>query len=139
MNWMEILKEMSCPRATQDVELNTENRNLTRKNHMYGPANPDEPGDYWDKIAEKWETSVEAAKSMRCGNCVAFDISKRMMECMPGEISEKEGEETLGYCHMHHFKCHSARTCDTWAKGGPITENDISKDWQKKAEARKDD
>ena len=34
---------------------------------------------------------------------------------------------------MHHFKCHSARSCDTWAKGGPITENEKSISWQEKA------
>jgi hypothetical protein len=33
---------------------------------------------------------------------------------------------------MHHFKCHSARTCYTWAKGGPITEDSVSYDWQER-------
>ena len=126
-----ISEEMSCPPATQDVELNTDNRNSTIENHMYGPLNVDEPADYWDKIADKWDTSVEAAKKSLCGNCVAFDISPRMEECMPGEISDDDGK--LGYCWMHHFKCHSARTCDTWAKGGPITEDKISYEWQKRA------
>ena len=127
---VEKTKEMICPAATQDVGLNTQNRNLTIKNHMYGPLNPDEPGDYWEKIADKWDTTEEAAKKSLCGNCVAFDISPRMKECMPGELSEGEGE--LGYCWMHHFKCHSLRTCDTWAKGGPITDNLVSIGWQKK-------
>jgi hypothetical protein len=92
--------------------------------------NFDEPGDYWEKIADKWDTTEEAAKKSLCGNCVAFDISPRMKECMPGEVSEGEGE--LGYCWMHHFKCHSLRTCDTWAKGGPITDDLISIGWQEK-------
>jgi len=34
---------------------------------------------------------------------------------------------------MHHFKCHSARACRTWAKGGPIEEDNISADWQSRA------
>ena len=51
-----------CPPATQDVELNTKNRDATVKLHNYGPLNTDEPGDYWEKIADKWNTSVEAAK-----------------------------------------------------------------------------
>ena len=124
-------ENMNCPPATQDVELNTKNRNLTIKNHMYGPLNVDEPADYWEKIAEKWDTSEEAAKKSKCGNCVAFDISERMEKCMPGPISDDDGK--LGYCWMHHFKCHSARSCDTWAKGGPITENEKSISWQEKA------
>ena len=33
-----------------------------------------------------------------------------------GEVSDESGH--LGYCWMHHFKCHSARSCHTWAKGG---------------------
>ena len=50
---------------------------------------------------------------------------------MPGETSDDDGR--LGYCWMHHFKCHSARACHTWAKGGPITEDEKSYDWQKRA------
>ncbi len=124
-------EEMKCPPATQDVDINTKNRNSTIKNHMYGPLNVDEPADYWEKIADKWDTSEEAAKKSLCGNCVAFDISPRMEDCMPGQISDGDGR--LGYCWMHHFKCHSARTCDTWAKGGPITKDEISNDWQERA------
>tara|TARA_B100000700_G_scaffold214431_1_gene235781 strand:- start:1092 stop:1601 length:510 start_codon:yes stop_codon:yes gene_type:complete len=125
---------MECPPATQDVAINTKNRNATIKNYEYGPLNVDEPGDYWKKIAKRWKTTVKAAKKSKCGNCVAFDRSPRMKACMPGETSDGEG--VLGYCWMHHFKCHSARTCDTWAKGGPITTNSISEGWQERAFAK---
>ena len=125
---------MECPPATQDVAINTKNRNATIKNYEYGPLNVDEPGDYWEKIAKRWKTTVKAAKKSKCGNCVAFDRSPRMKACMPGETSDGEG--VLGYCWMHHFKCHSARTCDTWAKGGPITTNSISEGWQERAFAK---
>ena len=120
-----------CPPATKDVALNTKNRNATRDNHMYGPLNVKEPGDYWEKLADRWDTTVEAAKKSKCGNCVAFDISPRMEECMPGSVSDESGR--LGYCWMHHFKCHSARSCDTWATGGPIKEDKKSYEWQEKA------
>ena len=49
---------------------------------------------------------------------------------MPGSVSDESGR--LGYCWMHHFKCHSARSCDTWATGGPIKEDKVSYEWQKK-------
>ena len=124
-------ESMTCPPATQDVAINTKNRNLTIEKFGYGPLNVDEPGDFWEEIAEQWNTTVKAAKKSKCGNCVAFDESPRMKDCMPGETSDGEG--TLGYCWMHHFKCHSARTCDTWAKGGPITTDKISEEWQEKA------
>lgn len=129
---LSIGKKLKCPAATQDLELNTKNRDAAIKaEHIqYGPLNVDEPGDYWEKIAEHWDTTEEAAKKSLCGNCVAFDISPRMDECMPGETSDDDGR--LGYCWMHHFKCHSARSCRTWAKGGPIEDDDISADWQER-------
>lgn len=121
---------MECPPATQDVAINTKNRNATIKNFGYGPLNVDEPGDFWKDIAKQWNTTEEAAKKSKCGNCVAFDRSPRMQDCMPGETSDGEG--VLGYCWMHHFKCHSARACNTWAAGGPIGTDEKSYEWQKR-------
>ena len=146
-----------CPASTQDVSLNTANRDRAIEADFikYGPLNVEEPGDYWEKIAKKWDTDVKAAFKSRCANCVAFDISERMLECIPGSVSEpvdepgaqkdidkafKDKKDTaelvkkgvLGYCWMHHFKCHSARACNTWAAGGPINEDEASYDWQKR-------
>ena len=123
--------EMACPRATQDLELNTRNRNksIEAEYIQYGPLNLNDE-EYWERYAKKWKTEPEVAKKSNCGNCVAFDISPRMDDCMPGEVSDEEGR--LGYCWMHHFKCHSARTCYTWAAGGPITDDKVSYDWQQK-------
>jgi len=136
---VELAEEMDCPPATQDLELNTKNRNkaIEADYIQYGPLNVDEPGDYWQKIAKFWDTTEEAAKKSNCGNCVAFDISERMKDCMPGETSDEDGE--LGYCWMHHFKCHSARSCRTWAKGGPITEDEDSFEWQERAFSKNTD
>lgn len=120
-----------CPPSTQKLEINTKNRDATIKKYNYGPLNVDEPSDYWEKIAKYWDTTVEAAKKSVCGNCVAFDVSPRMLDCMPGETSDDDG--VLGYCWMHHFKCHSARSCHTWAKGGPIDKDEASLDWGKRA------
>ena len=40
---------MICPPATQDLELNTTNRDaaIQAKHIQYGPLNVKEPGDYW--------------------------------------------------------------------------------------------
>jgi len=128
-----IYEEESCPVATQNLKVNTKNRDAAIKEEhiQYGPLNVNEPGDYWKDIAEYWDTTENAAKKSNCGNCVAFDISERMKECMPGKTSDDDGE--LGYCWMHHFKCHSARSCRTWAKGGPIDKDKVSLEWQEKA------
>ena len=129
-------KSYDCPEPTQDLELNTKNRDaaIEAEHIQYGPLNlADE--EYWDHAAEHWNTTVDVAKKSRCGNCIAFDISPRMKECMPGPVSEpiEDAEGYLGYCWMHHFKCHSARSCYTWAAGGPIKDDKISRDWQKKS------
>ena len=132
--FMTINKEgYSCPAATQNIEINTKNRDATIKEYNYGPLNVDVPEDYFKKVADYWSTSEEAARESLCGNCVAFDISETMDKCMPGRTSAEANEEitqgVLGYCWMHHFKCHSERTCHTWAKGGPIHADAISSDW----------
>ena len=118
-------EEISCPPATQDSALNRKNQESTYKNHDYGPRDVTNPSDYWEKMAEFWEVSVEKAKKQNCGNCVAYDVSPRMKECGVGE--------NLGYCWMHNFKCQSARTCNTWAKGGPIKTDKESQEWQERA------
>ena len=161
---LEKSAEYVCPPASQDVKLNTKNRNATRDKHDYGPMNPLAVSKgYWSAMARKWKgaTPKEAA-GMRCGNCIAFDYSSRMLECMPISKDQylKSGSKDamdladmtmigkdakdlpnfpdeayvgFGYCWMHHFKCHSARSCDTWAGGGPITKDSESYDWQEKS------
>ena len=136
--WKRFLKEARdyiCPPATQDLELNTKNRNsaIQAEHIQYGPLKlADE--EYWVRAADHWNTKPEVAKKSRCSNCVAFDISPRMLKCLPGPVSEpiEDAEGILGYCWMHHFKCHSARACYTWAAGGPINKDNVSHDWQDK-------
>ena len=79
------IKKLVCPPATQDLALNTKNRDATIKKYNYGPLNVDEPAGYWEKIAKYWKTSVKAAKKSVCYNCVAFDISPRIKKCLPGD------------------------------------------------------
>ena len=125
-----------CPPATQSLELNTKNRNkaIQADYIRYGPLNLSDL-KYYEDAAAHWKTTVETAKKSKCSNCVAFDISPRMLDCMPGPVSEPIEDEDgyLGYCWMHHFKCHSARTCFTWAAGGPINKDKVSHEWQERA------
>ena len=129
-------KEKQCPAPTQDLELNTANRDraIQTKHIKYGPLNVEEPGDYWKEIAKKWNTTEEAAMKSKCASCTAFDVSPRMLKCIPGKTSQpvKDEHGILGYCWMHHFKCHSARSCNTWAAGGPIKTDLDSYEWQKR-------
>jgi len=129
-------KEKQCPAPTQDLELNTANRDraIQTKHIKYGPLNVEEPGDYWKEIAKKWNTTEEAAMKSKCASCTAFDVSPRMLKCIPGKTSQpvKDEHGILGYCWMHQFKCHSARSCNTWAAGGPIKTDLDSYEWQKR-------
>lgn len=142
------LEDKRCPAATQDVLLNTKNRNSAIKNPIigYGPANPTvENAEFWNDFAASFKpegsepsaSDIEAAKGMLCANCVAFDVSPRMLDCLPPtddyDALALRSNATLGYCWMHHFKCASTRTCRTWAAQGPITSDETSYEWQRKA------
>jgi hypothetical protein len=132
---MEKLKHLlveaktGCPIATQDIHVNLKNRQHGIDEYHYGPANPDKPGKYWKDAAKRWKTDEATAKTMKCANCAAFDISDKMYSCMTKGI---EGDEKnidalatiemgdLGYCNFLHFKCAGARSCAAWVTGGPI-------------------
>ena len=118
----------SCPKATLDVALNLKNRQKAIQSAMYGPANPRLPNDeYWAKLAGVWGESVATAKTMRCGNCAAFDIKPSTLDCIRSGIGRDgiDPQDTvvaaeLGYCRMFQFKCAASRTCSAWITGGPI-------------------
>lgn len=126
----EAKKQKACPAATGDVQLNVKNRNKAIKGLKYGPANPaiaNKP--FWEEKAEMWDNiPISEAKTMRCGNCAAFDISEKMKECIQTGLKDDAATDSyetinagqLGYCHMLKFKCASKRTCDAWVTGGPI-------------------
>lgn len=121
-----------CPPATQDIELNLENREKAIKDYLYGPPNPDEPStDFWKKIAKEWKTNINQAKTMRCGNCKVFNVTKKMEDCIRKGMSGGQESaaddyhsavEDLGYCEMLKFKCAASRTCKAWVQGGPIND-----------------
>lgn len=124
----EAKKLKACPPATGNVDLNLKNRQHAIDDDMYGPANPDKPGDFWKKIAKVWDIPEKEAQSMRCGNCAAFDVSKKMRDCIQKGLTDDAETDSwatvkagqLGYCHMLKFKCASKRTCKAWVTGGPI-------------------
>ncbi len=68
-----LVKKLTCPPATQNLKLNTENRDaaISAEHIQYGPLNLEDQG-YWDKIAKHWKTTPEVAKESDCSNCAAF-------------------------------------------------------------------
>ena len=128
-----------CPAPTQDIALNTRNRDHAIRDFDYGPPNPSAPSTwFWRKLAARWRMpwnrrTEREIKGMRCGNCAVFDISPAMQACLPrvGTLDAYDqavslSGSVLGYCWAHDFKCASMRTCATWAHGGPIDTNERS-------------
>jgi hypothetical protein len=136
INLLDILSEAEvakCPAPTQNIELNLQNRQKAINEYGYGPLNPNEPNEkFWQAKVDMWKLdSAEEAKKSLCGNCAAFDITKKTLDCIAKGIGDDEGSEDpfdvieagdLGYCRFLKFKCAAARTCDAWVVGGPITD-----------------
>jgi hypothetical protein len=129
------LNDNSCPPATRDIVLNVKNRQNAIDNVGYGPLNPAEPNDeFWQEKADRWKTTPVEAKKSICGNCVFFVRTPSMLDCISSGIEEGgSGEQNawdaidqaeLGFCEALDFKCAASRTCNAWAAGGPITEED---------------
>ena len=121
--------EDTCPIATQDIQVNLKNRQNAIDNVGYGPMNPAEPNEeFWDDKAERWDITPEDAKTALCGNCVFFIRTPRILDCISAGLGDEQDAEAiidggeLGYCEALDFKCASKRTCNAWAVGGPITE-----------------
>ncbi len=116
-----------CPIATHDLETNVKNRQAAIDKHHYGPANPKEPKSYWKESAKQWGIDEKTARTMKCANCAAFNITDAMYKCIHDGMGAEayEAEKTreaadLGYCNLLHFKCAGERSCELWITGGPI-------------------
>lgn len=132
-NYINLIEAMEsgCPPATQSIDLNLKNRQKAIDEYDYGPLDPNQPNEeYWQKIADAWNTTADEAQSARCGNCAAFDITDKMQACIAKGIGTEPGSDptstidagTLGYCKFLKFKCAAKRTCSAWVEGGPISE-----------------
>jgi hypothetical protein len=122
--------EKVCPPATSDIGLNIKNRQNAINTAGYGPLNPKEPNvDFWEKKAKRWSVTIEESKKQKCGNCAVFIKTPRILECIESGLGNEAGDTAwdainagdLGYCEAFDFKCASARTCDAWVGGGPVT------------------
>ena len=121
-----MMREEKYEAAITDIDINTRHRNETIKKNGYGPANPDQPGDFWKKKADLWDVSEDIAASMKCNNCAAFDQSpktlKKIADAIGPDGNKVVEHADIGYCELFEFKCAGLRACDAWVHGGPITE-----------------
>jgi hypothetical protein len=121
-------KDEDCPEPTQDIKLNLKNRQKAINEHGYGPPDPSQPNEkFWLKKMDMWKVDeLSEVKNMLCGNCAAFDITTKTLDCIESGIGDDATETInagkLGYCKFLKFKCAAKRTCDAWVTGGPITD-----------------
>jgi hypothetical protein len=110
-----------CPIATHDIDVNLKNRQKAIEE------------SYWKDAARRWSITEKTAKTMKCGNCAAFDVSDKMWACIEDGIKgdEKAADAMatihradLGYCNFLHFKCAGDRSCTSWVTGGAIDNKD---------------
>ena len=69
--------EAKCPKPTQDIQLNLENRRKAIEDQGYGPMNPNLPNDkFWAKKAEMWQLDdVEAKKENKKHEATAVIVA----------------------------------------------------------------
>lgn len=129
---LDLKQEESCPRATIDIAVNLKNRQKAIDDAGYGPLNPKEPNnEFWREKGERWDVSRSEARKQICGNCAAFSVTKKMLDCINEGISAGSNSDAwdtieageLGYCEAFDFKCAASRTCDAWIVGGPIRDD----------------
>jgi hypothetical protein len=126
------VEKRAVPEAITDIHVNLENRQHAIDEYLYGPMNPDEPGDYWERLGEVWGVPADEASTTRCGNCAAFNVKEGIVDAIAGNISD-EGEDVaeaagLGYCELFQFKCAAARSCSAWLTGGPLTDDEVDEE-----------
>lgn len=145
---MEDEMEGACPLATQDLTINLQNRGKAIDKADYGPMNPDEPNEqYWQRMAARWDVPADEARTMRCGNCAAFNQTSKMLECIEEGMSADGGGDPmevveagdLGFCEIFDFKCASGRTCSAWIAGGPLTDDEGEEGEEYEDESYEDD
>ena len=132
---IETKADKKCPPATQDVAVNIKNRQKAINSAGYGPLNPKEPNDkFWEEKADRWDVSIPSAKKQKCGNCILFIRSPRILNCIESGLGNESGASwdvieagKIGYCEAFDFKCHAERTCDAWVVGGPTTSDNDSR------------
>jgi hypothetical protein len=129
------VEKRAIPEAITDIHVNLDNRQHAIDEYLYGPMNPDAPGDYWERLGAVWGVDAEEAKTTTCGNCAAFNKKPEILDAIAEGISDEGDAVTdaadLGYCELFEFKCASARSCSAWLTGGPLvkaTEDDIDEE-----------
>jgi hypothetical protein len=88
---------------------------------------------FWQAKAKMWNCSVDNVKTMKCGNCAAFNVSDKMRDCFAKGIGDQGNDpmatiekSDMGYCAFLHFKCAGDRTCDAWMVGGAVDNKDLT-------------
>jgi hypothetical protein len=89
-----------CPVATQDEDVNAENKQKAIDEYSYG----------------------DGSGKSRCGTCGHFDLRSAMLNCLSEGLGLEEG---AGYCDALQFACSMEKVCSLWKEGPPATDGDL--------------
>ncbi len=113
---------------------NAKNRDNVIKNWSLGPTkasvDPQANGEYWRKMADKWDIDEAQARRQLCANCEYFNNTPAMqeqMEAIPLDKFDMDGGGR-GYCTKFDFICHNLRTCQAWEEK-PFNETEDEGDY----------
>ena len=110
--------ESSCPEATRDRAVHLANLQTAISDASYGHRDTQKANaSYWKRKASQFDGDVQSAKKALCGNCVAFNQTDSMLQCISMSESDDENSGSPGFCEVFDFACGSERTCDAWESG----------------------
>lgn len=104
------------------VKLSNQETNPQRRKATLEALLQANPNNYkfWLEKAMLWgDKDIRSVMSARCGNCIMFDNSPEMIDCIKsgifgGQPDSHDVTGDLGYCVGLKFKCAASRTCDAW-------------------------
>jgi hypothetical protein len=100
----------SCPAATQNEEINAENKAIAVDDYAYGEA------------TKTWEN-----KNAKCATCEYYNMSQEILDCIDDGLSFPE-DLPVGYCEKLHFVCAAENICNMWELGAPMIDRNPSDD-----------
>jgi len=115
----------ACPLPIMDKQTNMTNHLICIQDAQLGPADPANPGNYWEDLGKIWLVPVEQAKQRQCQNCAYYKNTPKILDCiangdamlaseLPVEPRWADVGDPSGYCIKWDITCTSIRSCVTW-------------------------
>mgnify|MGYP006295899105 CR=1 FL=1 len=127
-----------CPLPMVDKATNIANHLICVAQANLGPASVSQPGTYWIQRADRLGITPAESRTQLCSNCAWYMNTTQIQDCwdtntaagnIPLATEVNPAWENVpnpaGYCLRWDITCTPTRSCDTWAAGGPITDQGV--------------